>query len=50
MANVEYSVSPAGEQFAIPQSAEYAAEFERVQQLAAQARKEGKEVVADMKA
>ena len=48
MANVEYSISPAGEQFAIPQPEEYAAEFERVEQLAAQARKEGKEVVVVM--
>lgn len=48
MANVEYSVSPSGENFAIPQKEEYAAEFERVKHLAGQARQEGKEVVVVM--
>ena len=43
-----YSISPAGEKFAIPAKAEYAAEFERVAQLAAQARSEGKEIVVVM--
>jgi UDP-N-acetyl-D-glucosamine dehydrogenase len=44
----EYSTSPAGEQFPIPQASEYAAEFKRVEQLAARARKEGKEIVVVM--
>jgi UDP-N-acetyl-D-glucosamine dehydrogenase len=43
-----YSVSPTGEQFPIPQKEEYAAEFERVKQLANQARQEGKELVVVM--
>ena len=43
-----YSASPAGEQFEIPQSADYASEFERIERLAAQARNEGKEVVVVM--
>lgn len=44
----EYSVSPTGEKFAIPQQEEYTAEFKRVEQLTNQARKEGKEVVVVM--
>lgn len=44
----QYSVSPAGEKFAIPLPKEYAAEFKRVEALAAKARKEGKEVVVVM--
>jgi nucleotide sugar dehydrogenase len=40
-----YSVSPSGEQFPIPEAADYAAEMERLEQLAAQARQEGKEIV-----
>lgn len=43
-----YSVSPAGEQFPIPQSEEYAAEMQRLETLAEAARKEGKEVVVVM--
>ena len=44
----EYSVSPAGEKFAIPQPEEYAVEFGRVEQLVAEARAEGKEIVVVM--
>ncbi len=46
--NGEYSVSPAGEQFAIPKQEEYDAEFERVKQLTDQARSDGKEIVVVM--
>ncbi|NTU60098.1 MAG: GDP-mannose dehydrogenase [Deltaproteobacteria bacterium] len=45
---VEYSVSPAGESFALPTREEYAAELGRVEALAGQARAEGKEVVVVM--
>jgi len=44
----EYSVSPSGEQFALPNNTDYAAEFERVRALAAAARKQGQEVVVVM--
>jgi len=44
----DYSVSPAGEKFAIPQQDEYAGEFQRVESLAKAARDEGKEVVVVM--
>ncbi len=43
-----YSVSPAGEKFPIPQQEEYAAEMQRLETLAAAARREGKEVVVVM--
>ena len=43
-----YSVNPAGERFPIPSEAEYAKEFSRIQTLADQARREGKEVVVVM--
>ncbi len=43
-----YSVNPAGERFPIPPEAEYAKEFSRIQTLADQARREGKEVVVVM--
>ncbi len=42
------SVSPAGEAFPLPEKADYAAEFARIEQLAAAARREGKEVVVVM--
>ena len=42
------SVSPSGEQFAIPQKEEYAAEFQRIEALTKQARSEGKEIVVVM--
>ncbi len=44
----EYSVSPAGEEFAIPKPEEYAGELERVKRLAEAARAEGREVVVVM--
>ncbi len=44
----EYSISPTGEKFAIPQRQEYEEEFRRVEQLTDQARKEEKEVVVVM--
>ncbi len=42
------SVSPAGESFAIPRQAHYAAEYRRLEKMAATARSEGKEVVVVM--
>lgn len=45
---VEYSVSPAGEKFAIPLPERYSAELERVRKLAETARKDGKEIVVVM--
>ena len=42
----KYSVSPAGEKFAIPEKAEYAKEFDRISKLVEQNRKEGREIVA----
>ncbi len=48
MAQQAFSVSPAGEKFAIPQTAEYGVEFARVAQLADQARQVGQEVVVVM--
>ncbi len=44
----DYSVSPAGERFAIPEGGEYEAELERIRALADAARAEGKEVVVVM--
>ncbi|MBN1788265.1 MAG: hypothetical protein JW806_07705 [Sedimentisphaerales bacterium] len=44
----EYSISPSGEKFTIPEKSEYAAEMERVTKLADAARKEGKEIVVVM--
>jgi nucleotide sugar dehydrogenase len=43
-----YSLSPAGEKFAIPEQDQYLAEFERVRSLAEAARIEGKEIVVVM--
>jgi len=45
---VEYSISPAGEKFAIPEKREYDAEFARIEKLAHAARAEGKEIVVIM--
>jgi nucleotide sugar dehydrogenase len=42
---VDYSVSPSGEKFAIPQPEQYPAELQRVRRLAEAARKDGKEIV-----
>jgi len=44
----EHSLSPAGEQFAIPQAHDYRTEFERIEKLVHQARREGKEIVVVM--
>jgi nucleotide sugar dehydrogenase len=44
----DFSASPEGEKFPIPQESEYTAEFERVQSLAEAARSDGKEVVVVM--
>ncbi len=44
----EYSVSPAGDKFAIPEKSGYTAEFERLQQSVDAARGEGKEIVVVM--
>lgn len=44
----EYSVSPAGEQFPIPEKPDYDAELERIKGLVDQARAEGKEIVVVM--
>ncbi len=44
----EYSVSPAGERFAIPQKDEYGAEFKRIESLVKTARGQGKEIVVVM--
>jgi len=44
----EYSVSPAGEKFAIPQEGEYEAEFKRIEALVGTARNDGKEIVVVM--
>jgi UDP-N-acetyl-D-glucosamine dehydrogenase len=42
----EYSVSPAGEKFAIPEKSDYQVEFDRVAKLIDKNRAEGKEIVA----
>ena len=44
----DYSLSPSGEKFRIPEEKDYAAEFDRVSALAGEARKAGKEVVVVM--
>lgn len=44
----KYSISPAGEKFRLPGKEEYAGEYKRIEKLAAQARKEGKEIVVVM--
>lgn len=43
-----YSVSPEGEKFAVPEKDEYAGEFKRIESLAKAARSEGKEIVVVM--
>ncbi len=45
---LEYSLSPSGERFPLPTQEDYAAEYQRLERLAAEARKEGKEVVVVM--
>ena len=44
----EFSISPRGEKFPLPSKEEYAAEYKRLESLAAAARAEGKEVVVVM--
>jgi len=44
----EYSISPAGEQFTVPEKDQYDAEFKRIESLAETAREQGKEVVVVM--
>ncbi|MEE4276562.1 MAG: GDP-mannose dehydrogenase, partial [Thermoleophilia bacterium] len=44
----EYSVSPSGEKVPLPAEGDYAAEYARLERLAAQARADGREVVVVM--
>jgi nucleotide sugar dehydrogenase len=44
----EYSFSPEGEKFSLPEKAEYAAELKRIENLVTKARAEGKEIVVVM--
>ena len=44
----EFSISPTGENFSIPEQGDYAGEFERIESLAEAARSEGKEIVVVM--
>ena len=44
----EYSMSPAGEKFTVPEKDQYDAEFRRIESLAEAARVEGKEIVVVM--
>ena len=44
----DYSISPAGEKFAIPQPQQYPAELDRVRKLVESARKDGREIVVVM--
>ncbi len=44
----DYSVSPAGEEFPLPQPQDYAAEFQRIERLTQAARAESKEIVVVM--
>jgi nucleotide sugar dehydrogenase len=46
--NVQFSISPAGEKFQIPNKEEYKAEFERLQKIAAAERAKGREIVVVM--
>jgi UDP-N-acetyl-D-glucosamine dehydrogenase len=45
---INYSMNPAGEKFQIPQNAEYDSELQRLKQLSAKAKSEGKEIVVVM--
>jgi UDP-N-acetyl-D-glucosamine dehydrogenase len=45
---IEYSVSPTGEKFTIPQKGEYEAEFKRIESLLKAARQQGREIVVVM--
>ncbi len=44
----EYSVSPTGEKFELPNTTDYAREFQRLETLAREARAQGKEIVVVM--
>jgi len=44
----DYSISPAGEKFVIPQPQQYPAELDRVRKLVESARKDGREIVVVM--
>jgi nucleotide sugar dehydrogenase len=44
----DYSISPAGEQFSVPNEDEYSAEFNRIEALVRAARTDGKEIVVVM--
>ena len=44
----EYSISPSGEQFPLPNKDDYAAEYKRLQELVTVARQDGKEIVVVM--
>jgi UDP-N-acetyl-D-glucosamine dehydrogenase len=44
----DYSVSPEGEKFSLPEKGEYAGEFKRIESLVKTARGEGKEIVVVM--
>jgi nucleotide sugar dehydrogenase len=44
----KYSVNPLGEKFVLPLEEEYSAEYQRLERLASEARKEGREVVVVM--
>jgi len=44
----EYSFSPEGEKFPLPEKAEYAEELKRIENLVTKARAEGKEIVVVM--
>jgi len=46
--NSDYSISPSGEKYAIPDKNKYADEYKRLEKLVAHARKEGKEIVVVM--
>ncbi len=45
---VEYSISPAGEKFPLPQKEEYSTEFKRIESLVNTAKGQGKEIVVVM--
>ena len=44
----QYSVSPSGEKFSVPQKQDFDKEFKRIKDLVAKARKEKKEIVVVM--
>jgi UDP-N-acetyl-D-glucosamine dehydrogenase len=46
--NCDYSISPSGEKFIIPDKKKYDAEYKRLEKLASKAHKEGKEIVVVM--